>query len=80
MGKGDTYRPVSKKAYDKGWVMAFSMCRNKECQWKFVCYRYLATPRSNQSYADFAVVDGKCEGFRCTASKSFKQREIANED
>ena len=66
----------NKRAFDKGWDMSFSMCKNKECQWKYVCYRYLAIPRFNQSYADFAVVDGECEGFKCTASKSFKQKEI----
>lgn len=65
----------SKKAFDKGWDRAFSMCKNKECQWKYICYRYLATPRFNQSYGDFAPVDGVCDYFEETASKSFKQRE-----
>ena len=64
-----------KRAFDKGWDMAFSLCKNKECQWKNICYRYLATPRFNQSYAEFEVVNGECEGFKETASKSFNQRE-----
>ena len=68
-----------KRAFDKGWDKAFSMCKNKECQWKFICYRYLATPRFNQTYTEFDIVNGECEGFKETAGKSFKQREIDNE-
>ncbi|KKK99329.1 hypothetical protein LCGC14_2633870 [marine sediment metagenome] len=64
-----------KRAFDKGWDRAFSMCKNNECQWKYICYRYLATPRVNQSYADFDIVNGECEGFKDTAGKSFKQRK-----
>ena len=69
-----------KRAFDKGWDRAFSMCKNNECQWKYICYRYLATPRLNQTYAEFAPVGGECEHFKDTASKSFKQREVDNEN
>ncbi len=65
----------NKKSFDRGWDMSFSLCKNKKCQWKYICYRYLATPRVNQSYADFDIVNGECEGFKDTAGKSFKQRK-----
>ncbi len=64
-----------KKAFDKGWDMSFSMCKDKACQWKNICYRYLAIPRTNQSYANFGIVNGECEGFKSTASESFIQKE-----
>lgn len=70
----------SKKSFDKGWDKAFSLCKNRKCQWKYICYRYLATPRFNQNYAEFDIVNGECEGFKDTASLSFKQRKLDNGD
>ena len=70
----------SKKAFDKGWDMAFSMCKNMQCPYRYLCYRYLATPRFNQSYAEFNIVNGECEGFKDTAGKRFNQKEIDNEN
>lgn len=68
------------KSFREGYDKIFAMCRNKECQWKNVCYRYLATPRFNQNYEEYAPIKGVCKYFSRTASKSFNQREDDNEN
>jgi len=43
-GKGDTPRPVNQKKYEEGYIRAFGMCVNKQCEMRYSCYRFLKTP------------------------------------
>lgn len=76
-GKGDTYRPVDRTAYEEGYDRAFGLCSNNNCTQRHTCYRWLKTPKFNEGKVHFPGGPSCSYYINCPTKKQFERNENA---